>query len=103
VIGHHLVGRVQAQAVPGRQPPGDGGLARPAPAADPVDVAESGPQRRLLIAAGATGATGATGAVGAARALMPAEQGVSADDAADADPDRSPARVSPSHTSMLWN
>ena len=45
VIRHHVVGRVQAQAVPGRQPPGDGRLARPAPAADPVDAAEPGPQR----------------------------------------------------------
>ena len=45
VIRHHVVGRVQAQAVPGREPPGDGRLARPAPAADPADVAEPGPQR----------------------------------------------------------
>jgi len=38
VIQHHLVGSVQAQAVPGRQAAGDGRLARPAPAADPVDM-----------------------------------------------------------------
>ena len=64
-----LIGRVQAQAVPGRQPPGDGRLARSAPAADPVDVAEPGGHVRHRDP----------------RRALPVEKGVSADDAADPD------------------
>jgi hypothetical protein len=44
VIGHHVVGRVPAQAVPGGQAAGDGRFARAAAAADPVHMAEPGPQ-----------------------------------------------------------
>jgi len=46
VVRHHVVGRVQAQAVPGRYAVRDDRLARTAPAADPVDVPEPRPQRR---------------------------------------------------------
>lgn len=40
VIGHRVVGRVEMQAKASCQAAGDGGLARAAPAADPVDVPE---------------------------------------------------------------
>ncbi len=50
MIGHHVIGRIKTQSVPGRQAAGDGGLARTAPAADPVDMPEPFAQhgRRVL-------------------------------------------------------
>jgi hypothetical protein len=40
VIGHHIVGRVEAQAAPRGQPAGDRRFAGPAAAAEPIDVPE---------------------------------------------------------------